>query len=236
MILISSWSAAAKPKTEKTASPSELKKASKGYSNLRAHDVEGLACDGTTEVPSLNSAQATFSLQISRAKEDKQSACDIKYDLNSGDKEVQAIAKFNQLLQGFCATYKAFYFDSPTLILGENPIKIQKLNFQDSEKKFRLVFDHFAKSIHLFHNGPDDIEVEFKKIGRMNVPTQFVFNPEVQGISPKATTDIEYELIKGIAIPKTFKSFVEPQKGHSFDGIYTLTNCKITKLEAGAKE
>ena len=221
---MSSWAFA------KVASPAELKKASKGYSNLHAHDVASLACDGTTQVPSVNDAEATFSLQISRGKDDPQSVCDIKYDLKSGDKDVQAIAKFNQLLQGFCATYKAFYFDSPTLILGENPVKLAQLNYQDSEKRFRLVFDHFAKSISLFHNGPDDIEVEFSKVGRMNVPTQFIFNPEVVGLSAKATTDVEYILIKGIAIPKTLKSFVEPQKGHSFDGIYTLSNCKITKL------
>jgi len=216
--------------TAKVASSSELENVVQGYSNLHAHDVESLACDGVTEVPSLNSAKATFSLQIFRGKTDKQSVCDIKYDLHSGDKEVQAVAKFNQLLQGFCVTYKSFYFDSPTLILGENPIKIQKLNYQDSEKKFRLVFDYFAKFIKLFHNGPDDIEVEYRKIGRMNVPAQFIFNPEVVGISPKAITHVEYELIEGIPIPKTLKSSVEPQKGHSFDGIYTLSNCKIKKF------
>lgn len=228
-IALAEEAAVTPPALSQSVSEKEMARVTKGYSSLRSQKVKSLTCEGITEVKSLNSAKAPFTFKIAKDVDQDTSYCDITFT-PSDDVEVQQLEKFTELLPGFCRTFKSFYFDSPTMLMQAHPLKVEKLTYQDMKQKSRLVLDKKAQSIQLFHDGPDDVEVDYKKIRRWNVPNRVVFNPDMQGSSAKAITDVKYHIVRGIPTPKIIDSFVQDQRGHTFSSTFTLSNCKVQKF------
>jgi hypothetical protein len=226
---IPSETAAAKappPALSQNVSEKEMARVSQNYFSLRAKKIESLSCDGVTEVKSLTSAKAPFTFKIAKDENQETSYCDIHFT-PSEDPDVQQLEKFTKLLGDLCRTYKSFYFDSLTLMMLAHPLKAKKFTYQDTQQSSQLILDKNSASIELKHNGTDDVEVDYKKVRGWNVANRIVFNPDMQGSASKAITDIKYHVVDDLPTPKIFDSFVEDQRGHSFNSTYTLSHCKV---------